>query len=489
MSLIFDARPSRTALTDIGKKYINLDILPSIENDLDINDLVSTLFLMVEDYTHAFHKVFELYRKAKKDGSSVIAELIKIHSQDWENRLLESICVCKNRQVVKKLGLSFVDLEKKYLPNHRLYTVQLHPIAKCLYILSESLNEEDTKKLLRLVKEDILCEYEPMLQDIEYLELHLLYWMEIGYISIFSAEKGNFKKLLKYLKTFEDLELIIIDLEQCNTDQSMLNSRMSNNSTFQEASSATYKTDIGNSKQNIRKINKGLCIIINEMLFEGSQYETRLGTDADCTKLIDTFKGLGFHVYIHRDLKGNDIITTIKNITQQHGSNYECIFLCILSHGYEGGIIASDEAQISLKSIEIAFCCVELQNVSKIIIIQACQGMVAGRRYNTLTTDGLDDSVTPNITVRENFCIFISTLEGFVSVRDKKQGSWFIQELCSILQQGRRMTFLECVTEVIAAVKNKHGVMNGKCVAQLPELRVCRLDVDLELPEYKSIDL
>lgn len=488
MSLIFDARANVT--TYVEKKYINLANLPSIEKDLDVNDIVSILFLMVGDYTHAFYKVFELYRKAENDDSSVIAELIKIYSQDWENRLLESICVCNNRQVVKKLGLSFVDLEKKYLPNHRLYTVKLHPIAKCLYLLSESLNEEDTKKLLRLVKDDILCEYEPMLQDIEHLELHLLYWMEIGYISISSARKGNFKKLLKHLKIFEDLELIIIDLEQCNTDESKPNSnKMSNSSTLQEASSATYKPDIEDVKPKIRKINKGLCIIINVMRFEGSQYELRLGSGEDVNKLNNTFKGLGFHVYIHQNLKGNDIITTIKNITQQHGSDYDCIFLCLLSHGYEGGIIASDEAQISLKSIEIAFCCVELKNVQKIIIIQACQGNVPGRPCDILTTDGLGDSVASNITVRENFCIFISTLEGFVSMRDKKQGSWFIQELCSILQQRRRITFFGCVGEVIAAVKSKRGLMDGKCVAQLPELRVCRLDADLELPQYKSIDL
>ncbi|KAK2581875.1 hypothetical protein KPH14_002337 [Odynerus spinipes] len=430
-------------------------------------------------------KVFELYRKAKQNRSSVIAELIKISSHNWEDRLLESICICNNRQVVKKLGLHFEDLEIKYLPRNRLYSERLHPIAKCLYFLCESLSIEETKKLLQLVKKDIV-KYEPLLEDVDHLELHLLYWMDIGYISIFSAKKGNLKNLLKHLKTFEDLESIIIDLKQFDSDQSTSNIGVSG-----EASSLAHQANLTetDAKKKIRRINKGLCVIINQMYFQGSQYETRFGTNADSAELCKTFKGFGFTVYVFDDLKGNDMLLNIRNIPKQFGSDYDCIFLCILSHGYKGGVIATDEEEISIESIDDAFCCSELREVIKIVIIQACQGKTAGKVLNhgNLTTDGLNDPITADITAKRNFCIFMSTLQGFVSVRDKQRGSWFIQELCSILQRKEKnQRFFECITEVMQAIQNKRGIMDGESVAQLPELRMCRLDTDFELPQYKS---
>lgn len=195
MPLVSDASPRMDVEADIIKKSINLDILEKIESDLDVDDIVSILFLMVGDYKNVFHKIFTLYRKAKKGKRSVIAEIVKDNLENWEDKLVESLCICNNRNVIKKLGLRFENLKIRYLPRCRLYTNRLNPIAKCLYLLCESLTVEDTKILLRFVNEDkiflsIVAEekkYKPMLEDADQLELHLLYWMNIGYISILSG--------------------------------------------------------------------------------------------------------------------------------------------------------------------------------------------------------------------------------------------------------------------------------------------------------------
>lgn len=194
MSLVSDAIPHMDVETNMAKEKINLDILEKIENDLDIDDIISILFLMASDYKNVFPKVFELYCKAKEHGTFVIIEVVKENQENWEDKLLESICICNNRKVIKKLGLRYEDLKKYYLSNCGLYTKQLNPIAKCLYILCESLTSEETKALLHSVKEDKIFlsidkdkKYKAMLEDIDKLELHLLYWMNIGYISIFSG--------------------------------------------------------------------------------------------------------------------------------------------------------------------------------------------------------------------------------------------------------------------------------------------------------------
>ncbi|XP_043488759.1 caspase-8-like [Polistes fuscatus] len=496
MSLVFDANPGIDLPINIAKQSINLDILEKIENDLDIDDIISILFLMVSDYKNAFFKIYKLYCKAKNNGTSAIAEIVKDNQKNWEEKLLESICICNNRKVTKKLGLRFEELEIMYLPKNRLFTKTLNPIAKCLYFLCESLTMEETKMLLRLVKEDKV-KYEPILEDMDQLELHLLYWMNIEYISILSEKQGNLKNLLKHLKTFDDVESITLDLANYDGHHS----HSSSTDTWENVGSIqnfnkSNLMETENNEKSIRKIKNGLCVIINQMYFRGSQYETRYGTNADSDKLSKTFKGFGFAVHTLEDLKKNEMLTSIRNLSKLFGSDYDCIFVCILSHGSKGSIITSDEAEVSIESIENAFCCPEFTEIIKIVIIQACQGKIAGKvpvNGNSLTTDGLDgldgldDPVTADITTRKNFCIFMSTLQGYVSVRDKLRGSWFIQVLCDVLQQKeRKVTFFDCVTKVMQVVENKRGVMGDELVAQLPELRMLRLNTDFEFPQYNN---
>ncbi|XP_015182861.1 PREDICTED: caspase-8 [Polistes dominula] len=490
MSLVSDANPGIGVPASIVKKSINLDVLEKIENDLDIEDIVSILFLMVCDYKNAFSKIYQLYRKAKKDGTCVISEIVKDNEENWEDKFLESICVCNNRKVIKKLGLCLKDLETRYLPKNRFFKQTLNPIAKCLYVLCESLTTEETKMLLRLVKEDKV-KYEPTLDDVDQLELHLLYWMNIEYISILSEKRGNLKNLLKHLKTFDDIELITVDLAKYDEQHHSYSSSTdtSEKTTFSiQNFNKSNLIEIENNDKSIRQIKKGLCVIINEMYFHGSQYETRYGTNADSDKLSKTFKGFGFAVHIFENLKKNEMLSKIRNLSKLFGSDYDCIFVCILSHGYKGGIITSDEAEVSIESIENAFCCSEFTEIIKIVIIQACQGKAVGKvavNENSLVTDGLDDLVPADITARKNFCIFMSTLQGYVSMRDKLRGSWFIQEFCDILQQKeRKVTFFNSVLKVMQVVQNKRGIMRDELVSQLPELRMLRLDTDFELPQY-----
>lgn len=41
--------------------------------------------------------------------------------------------------------------------------------------------------------------------------------------------------------------------------------------------------------------------------------------------------------------------------------------------------MASDEKEVSLEMIERTICCIELKDVIKIVIIQACQGKTCGK--------------------------------------------------------------------------------------------------------------
>ncbi|XP_029667598.1 caspase-8-like isoform X2 [Formica exsecta] len=482
MSLSLDAIAHNTA-----KTVINLNILRQIEKDLDIDEKISVLFLIIEDYANVFRDIFDLFQKAKTENSYIIIDYVKKYPENWEDKILEALCILNNREVTRKLRISFNDLDLQYVPKIRSYSKNINIVAKCLYRLCESFNESEQKLLLSYIKSDN-SNYESLLDDIDYLELHMLYWMQIKYITISKDEKHNMEKLLKHLKKFENLKIISIDLEKFENRLHVvdthgnfgINDKNYLHPIFLEGSFLAEK----NNKKKIQPINNGLCIIINQIYF-GKEYETRFGSSTDCNNLSETFQAFGFKIEIFENLKRKEMLEKIKNISKDHDNKYDCLFLCILSHGYRGGVISSDEKEVSLEEIEKAVCCMELKDVIKIVIIQACQGKTRGSINNCLTIDGLSDSpalVSEDVRQFRKFLIFMSTIQGFVSVRHKDQGSWFIQEVCKILKiYGNQLPFIECVRKIMTSMQERNGKIEGTQVVQLPEIRNDRLDSDFQL--------
>lgn len=491
MSLLTDAIPS-TMNDNLNENILNKDILWKIENDLDIDEKMSVLFLMIDDYEHSFQEIYDLVQKCKEDQAFILTKFVNKHPDNWENKLLEAICVINNRQVIRKLGISFERLSLFYMPKIRSYSRYINLAAKCLYLLCEALCEDKTKLLLQYIQTD-LTPYEENLENIDFLELHMLYWMRKNYISIYPDGTAKLKNLLKHLKTFEDLDLIYEDLKKRENHQNVLDTQHSLNTShirvsFTEESSISSDVE----ENDIRKLNSGLCIIISEMFFEDRKFETRFGNAKDCKTLSETFRRFGFTVTQFNNLTEDKILTTLEDIPKDFGTNYDCIFLCILSHGCKGGIISAEGKEVSIEAIEHKFCCVELEDVIKVVIIQACQGDVKGQvnvnETTNLVTDGPTDCKNSNILPYKNFCIFMSTMQGFISVRHKEEGSWFIQEFCNILQSGKnKITFLKAIRRTIHSVMKKKGKLNEtNSIAQLPELKTCRLLTDFQLPDYQE---
>jgi Caspase domain len=107
------------------------------------------------------------------------------------------------------------------------------------------------------------------------------------------------------------------------------------------------------------------------------QKETRCGTDKDRDRLTSTFLALGFDVCVKENLEGIVIDRDIKKIGQRFDSTYQCLVICIFSHGTEGCVMGSDWAPVQINSLKYALNsrdCPNLHNKPKIFIIQACQG-------------------------------------------------------------------------------------------------------------------
>jgi hypothetical protein len=182
---------------DTAKTIININILRQIEDDLDIDEKISILFLIIEDYANAFSYIFNLYQRAQTESLAyIIIDYVKNYPNNWENKILEALCILDNREVIRKLRISFDDLEIQYIPKFRLSAKNINVAAKCLYEVCESLDEDEQTLLLTFVKSDN-PDYEQLLVNINNLELHILYWMQIKYITISKGMPNSLFNLWK----------------------------------------------------------------------------------------------------------------------------------------------------------------------------------------------------------------------------------------------------------------------------------------------------
>lgn len=114
--LSIDALPNLALNNDISKEILNKDILWKIENDCDIDEKISILFLMITDYMDGFKIIYDLLKIHQENKTYILTEFINKYPQNWKNKLLEAICIIQNLQIIRKLGLSFNYLNLFYLP-------------------------------------------------------------------------------------------------------------------------------------------------------------------------------------------------------------------------------------------------------------------------------------------------------------------------------------------------------------------------------------
>ncbi len=121
----------------------------------------------------------------------------------------------------------------------------------------------------------------------------------------------------------------------------------------------------------------------------------------------------------------------------KHGDAFIC---CVLSHGEKGVVLGIDSKPLCIKQIIRTFKATdqsELTGKPKVFLIQSCQG---GRIQPGVLLKDLqsDDSHSPYIPEEADFLVAIATVEDYVSIRHKIDGSWFVQSLCQQLEEGCR---------------------------------------------------
>uniref|UniRef100_A0A668A506 Caspase-8 n=1 Tax=Myripristis murdjan TaxID=586833 RepID=A0A668A506_9TELE len=190
-------------------------------------------------------------------------------------------------------------------------------------------------------------------------------------------------------------------------------------------------------------VKRGFCLIVNNYDFSNSikQLNNREGTDIDQRCLEKVFKWLGFEVETEKNCARDKMLSVVQKLRTMDHSQMDCFVCCILSHGQDRGVFGVDGQEVQLKELTEPFSalqCPSLREKPKLFFIQACQGTYEQQAV-CIQSDGpvCSDAQVPKNSIPADADILMSmaTVPHYVSYRDKKQGSWFIQLLCQNLVQ------------------------------------------------------
>ena len=257
----------------------------------------------------------------------------------------------------------------------------------------------------------------------------------------------------------------------------------------------------------MRSDPRGHCIIVNNVHFWTGQHPPsssdsppdphvppdRTGSNIDALKLQELFSGcLKFAVTRRDDVTRDQLHETIVEYQEMDHSNHDALFFIILSHGDRGDIIfTSDDIMIKINDIVKCFSaskCPTLSNKPKVFIIQACRGSECnslvtlskepfGAQALTSQTATYDSGYSSASTAApvlinvpdeaDTLCAY-ATIDDHTALRDRKNGSWFVQELVNVIKDhAHNKHLLDLLTIVNNKLSSQHSIGNEVQVSQI----------------------
>ncbi|EPY82178.1 caspase-7 [Camelus ferus] len=203
---------------------------------------------------------------------------------------------------------------------------------------------------------------------------------------------------------------------------------------------------------NFEKVGK--CIIINNKNFDKvTGMGVRNGTDKDAEALFKCFRNLGFEVAVYNDCSCAKMQDLLKKASEEDHRNSACFACILLSHGEENLIYGTDGVT-AIKDLTAHFRgdrCKTLLEKPKLFFIQACRGteLDDGIQADSGPINDTDANPRYKVPVEADFLFAYSTVPGYYSWRNPGSGSWFVQALCSILNEhGKSLEILQILTRV-----------------------------------------
>uniref|UniRef100_A0A4W2FNV0 Caspase-9 n=1 Tax=Bos indicus x Bos taurus TaxID=30522 RepID=A0A4W2FNV0_BOBOX len=243
----------------------------------------------------------------------------------------------------------------------------------------------------------------------------------------------------------------------------------------------------------------GHCLIINNVNFcRESGLRARTGSNIDCERMRRRFHLLQFVVEVKCDLTAKQMVQALMQLARQDHSALDCCVVVILSHGcqashlqFPGAVYGTDGCPVSVERIVNTFNgtgCPSLRGKPKLFFIQACGGEQKDHGFEVESTSPEDKTpssdpeadATPfqegprsidepdavsSLPTPSDILVSYSTFPGFVSWRDPKSGSWYIETLDSIFEQWAHCEDLQTL---LLRVRLLEGVSSPGGVSRAP---------------------
>lgn len=180
-----------------ARHLLNVEKVKQIEQELDIDELISLIYLLLEDRTEIevqLQRILLLLSGGNKDILSLWAEYHSHKGDYWEKKLVEAFCTIKNFAVLRKLGYEKSNVIAHFLPHHP-HSLYINKLKKTVYLICDNLNEEETRNFLDHVRQSFNKRniYFDEYGD-EYLEVYFLKWESINQLNY-----NEIKQILKVM--------------------------------------------------------------------------------------------------------------------------------------------------------------------------------------------------------------------------------------------------------------------------------------------------
>ena len=186
------------------------------------------------------------------------------------------------------------------------------------------------------------------------------------------------------------------------------------------------------------KCPRGVCVIINNMNFEG--YAECQGTECDEKALKQLFMDLFFTVHVFKDLGLYQMFRVTALFSNTDHSNYDAFIFIVMSHGGNGDTIYGVRGRAArvedLMSEFQAANCPSLRNKPKLFFIQTCSyslnetlsPVLGDADVNSAPAFAGDSSLPRGVCPQEaDFLLVFATAPSYKAWRMPQTGSPFIQ--------------------------------------------------------------
>ncbi|XP_061075773.1 caspase-2 [Conger conger] len=245
---------------------------------------------------------------------------------------------------------------------------------------------------------------------------------------------------------------------------------------------------------------RGRALVISNVTFDplAPDLDRRVGGEVDEEVLGKLFTELDYTVMLRKNLSVQEMQVCVEQFSRSldHRTMDSCV-VCLLSHGVEGAVYGTDGQLLELDWVFKSFDnehCPQLQNKPKMFFIQACRGEEmdcgvdqrdgsertqspgceerdAGREAQEDREREERERLRVKLPKRSDMICGFASLKGTAAMRNTKKGSWFVQELNTVLRDKARDTHMaDILVQVNRRIKQREGDAPGTSYHRCKEM-------------------